>query len=1608
MEILRQYNDDTLELISSGSYEFTSFGEIYVDSYFDLKKNWGNGTISNSSYWQSKGVTDKESFGKIQYELGGQNEGRGFPKIKTSVFSDIGLFQDSTILQSELNDFYIRDNQIFLKPNEYLDREGFSEDNYNLQFDFITRFRENNELYISEISPSRKEIRLVVDTNINSDGLDDDYVNQLFGFLNGGDEDETYQFNSYLELTQGRLVPINGYALDRVTDNKNTFILKLNQPLPNDVNELQSNFYISNKFLSSQTETIFFIDREKLAISGLGLTIDENYITENTSVNDSYVNYNSITASYGENIVEEVTRLQKDLNLNIDYGKFDNHIFFGSAKSKLENFKNKVVKLEGLYNQISQSLAFTSSLKVVERRKHLFEQIRKVEDEFTHYEHFMYHDGQSYSTSSAPGIGSNLAGKDFYGQVQSGFTHNSETKLQDFDGFDRVYKKWHTGYIHLFTDLYNVEQPPFYNSNDFFYLSFLLRSSGSVGYSLNISGSEANQYYDTNSQTKLGNYAYNNNRKLPFDAWSGSAILNPENTGSNYQRYIFKAQQNYFRPKQNFGAHSIIDGEQSYIQNSIDWEILSGSNVISASISGSAGNGFAYGMLDSTGDYVPYIFPTPFKNDGTINSDEFITSSLLPQGDLFPVFTEGTSRKQAFFTDVVVSKNNPTDIHPFSKIYRPSSGSYDGSSEWNSWYDSMETIAENYDNDNIHSLINNLPEFLREGSEHKVFRDFVNMLGEQFDLLRSYIDNYHNFYKLGYKNPNSIPDNLLPIIGNSLGFDLLNPITGSIEDYLEGTRGDEVGDKKAINSLWTKILNNIVYIYKTKGTAEGLNTLLNLYGYDTNTFKLTEYGGSTDEHNPSILTNNVVNDLDNGLKNTIGNVSFLERTEPFRSLNLSSGSNFLALDWWSNEAKPNGIEFVFRTTNTTNNQTLVRSSGSNDNWDLRVIPSGSSNTTGSIEFRLNYKEHAGADIATNHISMSTDFINDINNFKYFNVLLQRNEVTASNTAEATSITQSYHMFVGRKDGDKIKDIQFVSMSTHDSSVLASHLSGSHINKNFITASGMTGGNLLFGEQITGSVAEIRAWDAYISMSKFKQHILNYQSVVGGTATAARDNLVYHYPLNENKNSTVIKDISSQSKIKSFDKTLSSQPSLSIKNSVSTIKNFSFQVRGTDSIKSDKQFKIGSDLKVVGNLNNNISTLKQPVKDGTNIPKVQIINKVGKTYSYVDAVDSIIINAMSDFVLDDYLDDGVNDGIYSDLVNLRKKLVTERGVSVDIPKSLSTIEDHTDDSGFMEKLEEVIPAKSKIEFSYEVRNDILHRSKIKRASLQTQLNPNKVMGSSSLSEPTVSVLLNQNKYSKIIDVPTDEFSVSALANENLKEQTVNVLSDVGVTSTANEKFHENNAIPIDIVDLSDSLNQNVFNITLNDFTKILLGSKNEFYKNHGKDENQIFFKSSNQGQSGDYNTYRYESRFFFRTIGDIEEYFPVSGAYEDRVGKSAKQPFNHHDNFRHFGNRYYVDSGSGYTYSSFFGSDDATVDGRMVGRTLFFKTDDNGNITYPINHYFKVGTSKDALTNLIYKGTQNDGSTPPQFDPQLDTSPTISAYTINVGGSDTTKKLKVIR
>ena len=42
---------------------------------------------------------------------------------------------------------------------------------------------------------------------------------------------------------------------------------------------------------------------------------------------------------------------------NTDFKLFENHTFFGSAKRKLVNFKNKVETIQGYYSNISASLS---------------------------------------------------------------------------------------------------------------------------------------------------------------------------------------------------------------------------------------------------------------------------------------------------------------------------------------------------------------------------------------------------------------------------------------------------------------------------------------------------------------------------------------------------------------------------------------------------------------------------------------------------------------------------------------------------------------------------------------------------------------------------------------------------------------------------------------------------------------------------------------------------------------------------------------------------------------------------------------------------------------------------------------------------------------------------------------------------------------------------------------------------------------------------------------------------------------------------------------------------------------------------------------------------
>ena len=1538
--------------------------------------------------------------------LHGPGNAVGRAEIAMSVFTIGGTFSGRFKLEYN-TDYYIKDDQIYLKPNEVLDRQGLFEGDYDLRFDFLNPFNENltNEMYVGEISPSRREIRLSTpfDIDINQEKL-------TTFFLRGNQQ---YQFDCHLELLNGELLPINAFLFDNISGDTLSLILKLNQEAPNSVVPLYDDFRLVQKWFDSQEQTITFIDEEGLATGGGRLlSVDTSYLTQNTSIDDEVSTYSDIITG-SEDVVSSFVQRKKDVNLNIDFSEFSNHVFFGSAVNKLENFRDKVVKLEGIYNQLSASLNVSSSIDEIEHRKKLFNQIRKEKENFTSYEKFLYEDNQKTSPNSAPGLQTNLAGGNYKNRHPNNFTTISGSRSE---GFDKLYKKTAINdRLHLTTDVFNVEQPPFFNRNDFVYLSFILRSSGSEGYDLNINGGAANNKMEG---IDYHGYQYARPYKIPFNAFSGSILANPTTTETHYQRYIFKSQQNYFRPEE---ANPDVFTINDYSQTSLQWEILSGSNIRKASTSGSFGDGFAYGIRDSSGQQTQYIFPSVLDRNNLSNTFTFITGSLLPQGDLFPIFVAADTSNEAYFTDVHVSYNDPTNVHPFSTVYRPPSGSYAGSEEWNNWYAGIHASASLYDTNNIHSLVNNLPLELRSGDQHEVLRRFVNMLAEQYDLLRNYIDNYLNFYKLGYTNPSSMPDNLLPILGDTIGWELLNTQNKntSIESYAESTAGDEIGVQAVINSTWKKIINNLVYVYKTKGTTEAIQSLLNLYGFDSNGFRLHEYGGSTAEHNPTIITNEATN-FESGLKNVQGNVSFVQNIEPFPMINFR-GENSLGINWWRDEVEANGIEFVFNSDKSLSDQTILRSSGSNnDLWDLRLIPSASTTAFSQLQFRLNTSNSGSGAIASNAVSMSSPFL-DFQNGNIYNVMLQRTVVTGSSPYNA--FTQSYELFVARKDDDKIKDVSATTLSTE--------ISGA--NYNFVNQDvSKQSENLFVGETLSGSLAELRVYNTKLNISKFKQHVLNYRSTVSNTITGSVDDIIYRFPFDENivdwatnPNSASLKlhDANSQN-VKDYSIFIVSQSNFNFTTTMTEQTFYRFAIKGNDKLPNDNQTNLTPRMKTTGQLNPDQSSIEDPT-DASGQPERQFTNRFGRDVSYVNAVDGLVMNLMPDFRIDDFIGDPDEDltDTYEDLAELRRKLLDEPGVRIDVEANIRAVENILSDE-IKETLEILTPAKTNFEMFYDVKNDTLFRSKIpKRAQLTTKLNPNKAIGvidADQFDEPTIVSTANENIKTAFIDADKfDEPTLVSFVNNNLKVGNIDAdqWDEPKINSFVNNKVVEGKidsdqwdeptllstiekinspAVNIEMVDTSKSRLANNFNATAEKMNEFFLGGKNNIGENAGTASNQRFFKSINPGILGDYNTYKFESRFTFKTIGDTERFHNSQ---------------SHHDVFSSFRNRHFVDQNhpQNYIYNSFFGQDgNATVDGRMVGRTRFFKTDSEGNITYPSNHYINARTSKDRLLKLTYLGTQNVGDNPTQDPIKNDPQPKIPAYIIKVRGSDTLNRLRVER
>lgn len=322
------------------------------------------------------------------------------------------------------------------------------------------------------------------------------------------------------------------------------------------------------------------------------------------------------------------------------------------------------------------------------------------------------------------------------------------------------------------------------------------------------------------------------------------------------------------------------------------------------------------------------------------------------------------------------------------------------------WYENQIYTASLYDRNNINNLIYSIPQHVLDDDENDGYITFVEMVAHHFDILWIYIKHLIDV--------NNRQESLYEGLSKDLIYDTLKSFGWNTEFgnqfddlWLATFGGNEYSSSLYIQSdnqnikntsredvskqIWKRILNNLPYILKSKGTAQGIRALINCYGIPDTILRIKEYGGPEPYTNKSYYTYN----------------KFNYAWQPTGSVNYFftiTGSSF-----------PNSIEFRFKTINANESIQLIDQS--------KRIQTLLTNRSGSLAvnaLRLTYvdKTLGNIEFLTKDILNPTYNINSIQNIpiydgNWWSVLINQNNYNTCSLyikhAEEDNITHAYSM-----------------------------------------------------------------------------------------------------------------------------------------------------------------------------------------------------------------------------------------------------------------------------------------------------------------------------------------------------------------------------------------------------------------------------------------------------------------------------------------------------------------------------------------------------------------------------------------------------------------------
>ena len=478
------------------------------------------------------------------------------------------------------------------------------------------------------------------------------------------------------------------------------------------------------------------------------------------------------------------------------------------------------------------------------------------------------------------------------------------------------------------------------------------------------------------------------------------------------------------------------------------------------------------------------------------------------------------------------------------------------SSEANEWLTGAIQSASLYDRNNPNMLSKALPEYVIDDPLNSTIITLSDMIGQHYDVVWTYVKGITDISVRDESLSTGIAKNLLWHVGTSMGMKL--PNGNAAEDlwkYALGTdesgslassgTGFESGSLPQLSSedvtknIWSRLINNMPYFLRTKGTTRGVKAVLACYGVPDTIIDIKEYGGPK------------------GLNDTERQTLTEQRT--VYNPRIVQGETFQLKSTKATitEQAPRAFQFRFKTTNK---QDMVLLEKNGVPWFINIHHSGSITQTvqnkgasanipqialgertekgiyGRLTFlitgSLNYDGGKEVPAESQILSASTPYL-PLYNGDWWNVTLQT-EVSSSTNATTDNTTQNQKWILdcrSAKDhsNGRITHSGSATLENHSGSYSASFnntwrqfgadtywnfggfLATSNATRYNDTGVRGTGGTV---KQFSGSFQEIRLWT---SPEKLEDRVLDIQTlsprtIVGNNFSSSYDHLVARFPL----------------------------------------------------------------------------------------------------------------------------------------------------------------------------------------------------------------------------------------------------------------------------------------------------------------------------------------------------------------------------------------------------------------------------------------------------------------------------------------------------------------